>query len=158
MATYEEIRGALETYFRGLIEVLGESAEIEIQAQSDREITLNLRGMEALRSADFQTLNALGYLAEIAVRRRTGAVIRLHLDVNGQRARRQVELRELALRRAEEALREGQRIELEPMEAEERKLIHETLSEYGGVRTYSRGRGASRHVIVEPVDASRASS
>jgi spoIIIJ-associated protein len=159
MASYEEIRETLEAYFRGLAHVLGESAEIEIEAQSDREITLNVRGVEALRSADIQALNALGYLAEIAVRRRTGAAIRLHLDVNGQRARRQAQLRELALRRAEEALHEARRVELEPMEAEERKLIHETLSDYEGIRTYSRGRGTGRHVIIEPVaDPSRTPS
>lgn len=151
MADYEEIREALEAYFRGLARVLGESAEVEIEARSDREIALNVRGIEALRRADIRALSALGYLAEIVVRRRTGAAIKLQLDVNNQRARRRAELRELALRRAEEALREGQKIELEPMEAEERKLIHETLSDVEGVRTYSRGRGAGRHVVIEPL-------
>jgi spoIIIJ-associated protein len=90
-------------------------------------------------------------LAEIAVLRRTGAAVRITLDVNRQRERHLQELRQMARRWAEEVLLEGQPMELEPMGAQERKAIHEALSGVAGVRTYSKGRGKGRRVVIEPV-------
>ncbi len=157
-----EVRAALEAYFRGLLEALGEpharlewldeaEAEAESASGERRAFALNLQGVEALRRMDVRAIDALAYLAEIAVRRRTGVAVRLRLDVNRQRARRLEELKQLALRWAEQARLENRPIELEPMEAQERKAIHEALSRVRGVRTYSKGKGPDRRVVIEPV-------
>ena len=149
-----EIRAVLEEYFRGLLSVLGEPrAQIEWLGEGRRSFKLNLQGVEALRQADLKAIDALAYLAEIAVLRKTGVAVRITLDVNRQRERHLQELRQMARRWAEEVLLEGRPMELEPMEAQERKAIHEALSSVEGVRTYSRGRGKNRRVVIEPVSA-----
>jgi len=112
---------------------------------------IDAQGVEALRRMDVRAIDALAYLAEIAVRRRTGVAVHLRLDVNRQRAHRLEELKRLALRWAEQARLENRPIELEPMEAQERKAIHEALSRVRGVRTYSKGKGTDRRVVIEPV-------
>ncbi len=148
----QKIRAAIEEYFRGLLGVLGEPrAQIEWLGEGRRSFRLNLQGVEALRQADLAAIDALAYLAEIAVLRRTGAAVRITLDVNRQRERHLQELRQMARRWAEEVLLEGQPMELEPMGAQERKAIHEALSGVAGVRTYSKGRGKGRRVVIEPV-------
>ena len=53
------------------------------------------------------------------------------------------------MRSAEEALREGARVELEPMSAAERRLVHERLKDYEGVSTASEGDEPNRYVVVE---------
>jgi len=146
----EEVKRAVEEYLRGLLELLGEDAEIEWKSERERELSLNLQGVETFDGSDPKTLRALSYLVEISLRRRLGVRVKVHLDANGYKERRVAELRRLALRLAGEAVSQAKRIQLEPMETYERKAIHEALSSYEGVRTYSEGRGAQRHVIIEP--------
>ena len=73
------------------------------------------------------------------------------VDAAGYRDRRRRTLETLALRSAEEALRTGDRVELEPMSAAERKIVHNALQEHEGVTTASEGDGPDRRVVVEPV-------
>jgi spoIIIJ-associated protein len=148
----EEIKQAVREYFQGFLQVLGETAEIQCLRETDQELFLNLRGVTLLDGVDPRPLRALSYLAEISIRRQLGANIKICLDVNEQQARRLRELQQLARRLADEAVREAKRIQLEPMENHERKVIHEALSGYAGVRTYSEGRGAERHVVIEPLN------
>ncbi|MCS6903247.1 MAG: SpoIIIJ-associated protein Jag, partial [Candidatus Bipolaricaulota bacterium] len=79
------------------------------------------------------------------------ADLRIHADADGYRERRQAELRELALKLAEEAVRERKTIVLDPMEAYERKAIHEALSQFPAARSRSEGSGEERRVVIEPV-------
>lgn len=151
----EEIKLALEGYLRGLLEVLNEDAEIQWKKQTEREVFINLQGAYILEGASPKVLKALGYLAEITLKHRTGKGLKVHLDINGQQERRLEELRQRAYRLAEEAVREAKRIELEPMETYERKAIHEALSSFPKVRTYSRGQGSNRHVIIEPLSGGK---
>jgi spoIIIJ-associated protein len=146
----EEIQRALEEYLLGLLKVLGETAQIQYSQETDKELYINLQGIQTFDGVDPKPLRALGYLAEISLRRKLGANIKVHLDVNNQQARRLAELQQLARRLAEEALRESKRIQLDPMETHDRRVIHEALSDFHGVRTYSEGQGVERHVIIEP--------
>ena len=74
------------------------------------------------------------------------------IDAAGYRDRRRRTLEALALRGAEEAVRTGSRVELEPMSAAERKIVHTSLEHHDGVTTVSEGEGSNRHVVVEPVN------
>ncbi len=146
-----EIKQAIEEYLRGLLGVLKETAEFQYRRETDQEIHLNLQGTHIFDGVDFKALKALGYLTEIAIRRRLGRSVKVHLDINDQQGRRIRELQQRARQLAEEALRQKKRIELEPMEKSERKAIHEALSTFSGVRTYSQGHGSERRVVIEPV-------
>jgi spoIIIJ-associated protein len=146
----EEVKRAVEEYFQGLLELLGEEAEIQLKRETERELFINLQGVQTFDGSDPKTLRALSYLVEISLRRRLGVGVKIHLDANGYKERRIAELKQLALKLAEEAVRRSKRIQLDPMETYERKAIHEALGSYEGVRTYSEGKGRGRHVIIEP--------
>lgn len=145
---------AARDYFHRLLEILGESGRIEVFRETERELGLNLQGVQAFADADAQTLRSLGYLAEIALRRQHDERVHIELDVNGRRKAQLTELRASARAWAQEALRENRKIELDPMAAFERKAIHEALSDVTGVKTYSVGRGNKRRLVIEPVQSS----
>jgi len=75
---------------------------------------------------------------------------RVILDVERYRARREEQVRELALRLAMRVKRSGERYTLDPMHAYERRVIHLTLSEDAGVRTESTGHEPARRVVIHP--------
>jgi len=72
------------------------------------------------------------------------------VDASGYRDRRRRSLESLALRSADEAVRGGEPVALEPMSAVERRLVHERLKDVDGVRTVSEGDEPNRYVVVEP--------
>ena len=75
---------------------------------------------------------------------------RVILDVERYRARREDQVRELALRLAQRVKRSGERYTLDPMHAYERRVIHLTLADDEGVRTESSGREPARRVVIHP--------
>ena len=96
------------------------------------------------------TIDAIEHLAA-AVAFPPGAERRpLSVDAQGYRARRERRLRELAAQAAEEALRENAPMELDPMSAAERKVVHLALADREDVTTSSDGREPERFVVVWP--------
>ncbi len=96
-----------------------------------------------------QTIDAVQYLVNaVLVRKLPGmpAVV----DAAGYRARREAALSALARRAADEALRGGDRVELEPMTAVERKIVHLELQDEDGIETSSEGTEPNRFVVVSP--------
>ena len=83
-----------------------------------------------------------------AVQRRLRARIRLLVDVEGYRARRRESLAEYAKQMAQRAKERGTEIELEPMNAYERKIVHDAVSEVEGATSFSEGEEPNRKVIV----------
>jgi spoIIIJ-associated protein len=73
------------------------------------------------------------------------------VDAAGYRARRRASLEALAVRSAERALADAEAVELEPMTAIERKVVHVRLKEFGGVETTSEGTEPNRFVVISPV-------
>jgi spoIIIJ-associated protein len=98
-----------------------------------------------------QTIDALQYLAN-AVTHRDPSVARksVVVDAAGYRARRQSALDSLAVRSAERALESGRAVELDPMTAVERKVVHVRLKDFDGVETTSEGTEPNRYVVVHP--------
>jgi spoIIIJ-associated protein len=97
-----------------------------------------------------ETLNALQYIAGLIVGKEVGHSIPLVVDVEGYRARRSQQLRQLARRMAEQAVRTGKRQVLEPMPANERRLIHIELRDHPKVTTESVGEDPRRKVTIVP--------
>jgi spoIIIJ-associated protein len=99
-----------------------------------------------------QTIDAIQYLANAVVWRGRGeerkAVV---VDAAGYRARREATLSSLAQRSAEQAVASGRPVELEPMTAVERKVVHLHLKDFEGVATRSEGTEPNRFVVIEPV-------
>ena len=100
-----------------------------------------------------QTIDALQYLANAIVRRvpvEEGEHPRVVVDAAGYRDRREATLRAVAHRSAERAIATGHRVELDPMTAIERKVVHEFLKEDPEVETTSEGTEPNRYVVVLP--------
>ncbi len=98
-----------------------------------------------------QTIDAIQYLANaILFRGRYDERKPVIVDAAGYRDRRQATLDALALRMAEQASATGQRVELEPMTAVERKIVHEKLKEDPEVETASEGTEPNRFVVIFP--------
>ena len=99
-----------------------------------------------------QTIDAVQYLANAVMwRRHPEDRKEVVIDAAGYRERRRVSLEALAVRSAERALTDGEPVELEPMTAVERKVVHLRLKEFDGVETTSDGTEPNRYVVVHPV-------
>jgi spoIIIJ-associated protein len=129
---------------------MGIACRIDVHERED-SIVANCSGRDLglLIGRHGQTIDAVQYLVNaILVRRMPGtpAIV----DAAGYRARREASLSALARRAADDALRRGDRVELEPMTAVERKIVHVELKDAEGVETTSEGTEPNRFVVVFP--------
>jgi len=130
---------------------IGVQCTIEIE-ESDEELRVTCSGGELgmLIGKHGQTIDAIQYLANAILFRDRDDRKPVVVDAAGYRARRQTALDAIALRAAEQASATGQRVELEPMTAVERKLVHERLKDDPEIETTSEGTEPNRYVVVVP--------
>jgi len=144
-----EVRDVLEH----ILDAIGVHAEIEIDEDEER-MTATLVGRELglVIGKHGQTIDASQYLANAVVWRGRGderkAVV---VDAAGYRARREEALASIADRSAERAVSTARSVELDPMTAVERKVVHVHLKDYAGVVTRSEGTEPNRFVVIDPV-------
>jgi spoIIIJ-associated protein len=135
------------------IAATGVSATVLID-DSGEELTATLAGPDlgVLIGRHGQTIDALQYLANAIVHRTEGEERRrVVVDAAGYRARRTATLEATARRAAEQAAATGRRVELEPMTAVERRIVHELLKDDPEVDTASEGAEPNRFVVVRPL-------
>jgi spoIIIJ-associated protein len=143
----------LEHHVRELVTrvavAVGAGTRVDVH-ETDGEVVATCSGgdLGLLIGKHGQTIDALQYIANAALHR-AGAGKPVVVDAAGYRERRRALLEGLALRSAQRAER-GERVELEPMTAVERKVVHERLQDYPGVRTESEGTEPNRYVVVLP--------
>ena len=135
-----------------IVRELGVQARMAIE-EDDETLTAVFSGRDLglLIGKHGQTIDAIQYLANAIVYRgqvedRKAIVV----DAAGYRERRKASLDALAVRSAERAVSIGQRVELEPMTAVERKVVHLRLKDYPGVTTASEGTEPNRFVVIAP--------
>ena len=131
---------------------IGARATVEIE-ETDNEIVAVCTGPDLglLIGRHGQTIDAVQYLANAIVQRsHEGDRKRIVVDAAGYRDRRAASLESIAARSAERASATGERVELEPMTAVERKVVHEFLKEDPEVETTSEGTEPNRHVVIVP--------
>ncbi len=138
-------------YLERLLDILDYDGDIDLDVEGDRAVVAvvggNLRGLIGPAGA---TLDAVQELTRLAVAQQTGVRTRLMLDVGGFRAKRRIELTDLARRTAEGVLDGGARRKLEPMNPFERKVVHDAISAIDGVVSESEGEEPQRCVVVLP--------
>jgi len=126
--------------------------------ESDREgrqtIHVDVRGedLSILIGRRSETLNAFQYVASLMVGKEVQQWVQLVIDVEGYRSRREKQLRRMANRMAEQAIKTGRRQMLEPMASHERRIIHLELREHPAVYTESTGEDPHRKVCIYPKD------
>jgi spoIIIJ-associated protein len=133
---------------------IGAHCTIDVR-ETDEEILVTCSGRDLgmLIGRHGQTIDAIQYLANaVLYRTREEQEGRKHVTVDaaGYRARRQATLDALAVRSAERATAMRQRVELEPMTAVERKIVHERLKDDPEVETVSEGTEPNRYVVIVP--------
>lgn len=136
------IMKSLDVNYRIFVEADGDATYINVE-------TAGVDGLLIGRKGD--TLNSLQHLVGRIVSRRLGGYQRLTLDVGGYLKNRQEILKQKAVKAAERAKKTNKEVQLEPMKASERRIVHVALSEVEGVSTYTTGNGEMRKVYVAPV-------
>jgi spoIIIJ-associated protein len=132
---------------------LGVDCRIAV-AEDDETIVVNCSGRELgmLIGRHGQTIDAMQYLANAIKHRAFPDEERdIVVDAAGYRERRRATLEQIAVRSAERAVSADAPVELEPMTAIERKVVHIRLKEFPGVETSSEGTEPNRFIVVSPV-------
>lgn len=124
----------------------------EADEDDQRPVLVDIRGddLGVLIGRRAEILNALQYIVNLMVSKRLERWVQIVIDVEGYRARRDRQLRQMARRMAEQAVRTGRRQVLEPMAASERRIIHLELRDHPQVLTQSIGEEPARKVTIVP--------
>jgi spoIIIJ-associated protein len=123
------------------------------EAREDRRpIMVDIRGADlgVLIGRRSETLSAFQYIASLMVGKETDQFVHLIVDVEGHRDRRERQLRQLAQRMAEQVIKSGRKLTLEPMPASERRVIHMELRDHPAVTTQSMGEEPHRKITILP--------
>jgi spoIIIJ-associated protein len=137
----------------GVLDELDLDGEVEIE-ESESLIEAVVSGGDdygLLIGKRGQTIDAVQLLCYQAAFRGLRERKRVIVDAAGYRGRRRETLEGRADRAAEQALSGGHAVEMDPMSAQERRVVHERLKERSGVETYSEGDEPSRFVVVAPL-------
>jgi spoIIIJ-associated protein len=135
-----------------IVAALGVDGRVDVR-EDDETITATCSGADValLIGRHGQTIDAVQYLLNAISHRAYGDGRKeVIVDAAGYRERRRATLESLAVRTAEQVRTRGERIELDPMTAVERKVVHLKLKEFDGVQTSSEGTEPNRYVVVLP--------
>ena len=126
----------------------------ETDREDRRTIHVDVRGddLSILIGRRSETLNAFQYVASLMVGKEVQQWVQLVVDVEGYRSRRENQLRQMARRMAEQTVKTGRRQVLEPMNSNERRIVHIELREHPAVTTESMGEDPYRKVTIIPKD------
>ena len=140
-----------------ILQAAGVNVSRTLRAAHDPEVggpIIDLSGEDSglLIGRRGQTLQSLQFLVNLIVRKKFGEDVRVLLDVEGYRQRRESSLRDMATKVASRVAQSNRSVTLEPMSPADRRIIHTTLTEYPGVTTESMGVGDNRKVTIMPTE------
>lgn len=148
---------AAEEFLREVFAAMNLQVTIEVEEFEDSvELNLSGKGLGVLIGRRGQALDALQYLLNLAVNRKsTNEKVFFTLDVEDYRRRREEALIKIAKSVAERVIKTRREVRLEPMSRHERKIVHTVLQDNDRVETHSTGEDPYRCVIVTPVKRGR---
>lgn len=150
VAKLEEEGDIAADYLEGLLDIADLDGDIDIDVENNRaSVAIVGAKLDNLVGRNGEVLDALQELTRLAVQSSTGDRSRLMLDISGYRDNRRSELKALADEKAAEAKASGAPIKLSPMNAFERKIIHDRIQELG-LSSESEGEDPERFVVVFP--------
>ena len=140
-----------EKFIREVINYMNVEVDIKTTVK-DKHVTYEMQGenIAIIIGKRGQTLNALQYLAHLAINKEKDKYFVVTLDAEGYRGRRKETLEALAHKMADKAKRLNKNVALEPMPAFERKIIHSALQNQKKISTYSDGQDPHRHIVIKP--------
>ncbi len=124
----------------------------EVDSHGDKPVLIDINGNDlgVLIGRRAETLSAFQYIIGLILSKEAGRFVHVVVDVEGYRSRREGQLRQLAERMAEQAIKTGKRQILEPMSAAERRIVHMALQDHAEVISESIGEDPNRKVTVSP--------
>lgn len=148
--TIETQQTVLQTFFEGLLDAFDLDGEVVVDVVDEDTLEAKLSGddLGLLIGPKGATLMALQDLARSAVQRPGDA--RFRVDVGGYRERRREALERFTRTVADQVLATGEAVSLEPMNAADRKVVHDTANTIDGVQTSSEGEDPRRRVVLSP--------
>ena len=143
----------IEVFLKGLLEHMGSNAVPHAWKEEGSTYKVELVGEDLgyLIGRRGDTLDALQHLANYSVGRNVEGHIRISVDAEDYREKREDSLRRYARKKAQQVLKARRRTTLEPMNAYERHVIHATLQDTDRITTYSVGTEPNRRVVIEYV-------
>lgn len=149
--------GTVRELVEAVVDALGLDGEVVVD-ETEEQITATVEGEDLglFIGRHGSTIEAVQHLAQRVVmtdQDRDGPRRRIVVDAAGYRARREQALHGQAADAADEAVRYGRAVALDPMSATERRIVHEYLRDRGDVDTHSEGDEPARHLVVTPVGA-----
>ena len=149
-ADAEAPEGRAFTFLTDVTRLMG--VEVTINARRDEEgnVRVDMFGdtLGILIGRRGETLDALQYLTSLYVNKGNEDYIRVTLDTENYRAKREEALRRLANRMANRAVKTGRKVVMEPMNPYERRILHSALQQNDAVTTHSEGEEPNRHVVI----------
>jgi spoIIIJ-associated protein len=147
-----ELAGEVREVIERVVEAIEPAARLELREDGESiVVTITGRELGLVIGKHGQTIDAIQYLVNaITWREHSEERKPVVVDAAGYRERREATLGTLALRSAERVRSSGQPVELDPMTAVERKVVHLCLKDVPGVSTRSEGTEPNRFVVVEP--------
>ncbi len=157
VVSVDEQADIISEFLTGLLDALGVEGEINRNKIDDDTIELGIEGSDLglLIGPKGQTISAVHELSRTVLQRRaTGRHDgRVRIDVGGYRKRRAEALARFVQAQAQEVLDQGVARSLEPMNAVDRKIVHDTVNEIEGISTISEGVDPDRRVVIVPEGA-----
>ena len=142
-----------ENFIDGFVKVSGCGEEITA-LRGENEVVINIVGNKASDLIGYrgECLNALSYVASVIENENAERKTRVIVDIENYRAKREATLCGLADRMAKKVLKTGKSVKLEPMCANDRRIIHTALQNVDGITTVSKGTEPNRYLVVTPVN------
>ena len=143
----------IEVFLKGLLEHMGSSAVPHAWKTEENTYMVELTGEDLgyLIGRRGDTLDALQHLANYTINRGIEGHVRINVDAECYREKREDSLRRYAQKKAQQVLKARRRTTLEPMNAYERHVVHATLQDTDRITTYSVGTEPNRRVVIEYV-------
>ena len=143
----------IETFLKGLLEHMDSKAIPHARKENENTYHVELEGDDLgyLIGRRGNTLDAIQHLCNYTINRDVEGRIRINVDAESYREKREDTLRRYARKKAQQVLKARRRTTLEPMNAYERHVIHSTLQEMDNITTYSTGTEPNRRVVIEYV-------
>lgn len=142
----EELELKIKNQAQELLDKMGLDLYAEVLRLDNKSCVINLYGEDngIIIGKKGKTLNSYEYLLNILIKD-----IKIEVDVEGFKEKRDNTLRDLARKMAEKALKTNKAIKLNPMPPRERKIIHEVINKYSELDTYSEGRDPKRYIVIK---------
>ena len=143
----------IEIFLKGLLEHMGSEAVPHAWQENENTYMVELVGEDLgyLIGRRGDTLDAIQHLCNYAVGRNVEGHVRINVDAECYRQKREESLRSYAEKKAQRVLKARRRITLEPMNAYERHVVHSALQDMDRITTYSIGTEPNRRVVIEYV-------